>query len=305
MIDVHPQSVRAVAKKDFQDAVRSWVFWALSVFFFTLLASATVTIWYFAEDPVFGAEATTGVLVGVVSNITRLVLPVIGLILGWKSIAGERESGSIKILLSLPHSRADVVIGKLLGRGAVLTLSLTIGFVLAGLVVVALMGSFAVPDYVGLLVMSVLYGIAFVSIAVAISTATRSTTIAGAGVFGAFVLFYIVWNAIYRMIETLVRLEYISGVRYTTTFNGEQFELMRLPGWAYLFNMFDPGTSYANVLTIATSTAEIQGAAQLQADMFGGSIPFFLQDWFSFVVLLFWIVVPLAVSVAWFQRVDL
>ncbi len=32
------ESVRAITKKDFQDSIRSWLFWGLSVFFFTLMA---------------------------------------------------------------------------------------------------------------------------------------------------------------------------------------------------------------------------------------------------------------------------
>ncbi len=305
MTNVHPESVVAIARKDFQDSVRSWVFWGLSTFFFALLVTTTASIWYFADDPIFGAELTTGVLVGVTSSITRVIIPVIALILGWKAIAGEWESGSMKVLLSLPHSRKDVVLGKLLGRAVVLALSLVIGFALAAVVVAALMGGFDVVDYVGLLVMSIIYGVAYVSLAVAVSAMTKSTTIAGAGVFGIFLLFYVVWNAAFNAIQLLVQFEYIDGVEYTTEFQGEEIELLRLPDWAYLFDMFDPGTAYSNVLTLATDAAEIEGAAQIEADMFHGSIPFFLQDWFSFVVLLFWILAPLAVAVYHFERVDL
>lgn len=305
MIDVHPESVRVIAKKDFQDAVRSWLFWGLSGFFFALLAVITGITWYFAGEPILAEELTTEILISLVSNVTRLVIPVIALILGWKAIAGERESGSMKVLLALPHSRADVVLGKLLGRSLVLALSLVLGFGLAAIVVAGFMGRFGILDYLGLLAMSIIYGVAYVSIAVAISALTRSTTFAGAGVFGVFVLFYVVWNALMPAFRLLVSFGYIEGVSYTLEANGQDLVFQRPPAWAFAIDMFDPGNAYANVLTLATSAAEIEGASDLTAAQFGGSVPFFLQDWFAFVVLLFWIVVPLGIALHRFEQVDL
>ncbi len=305
MTAIHATSVIAIARKDFQDAVRSWLFWGLSMFFFTVLAVVTAIIWYFAGEPIIAGEATTEVLVSLVSEITRLIIPVIALILGWKAIAGERETGSIKVLLALPHSRADVIVGKLLGRSAVLSLSLVVGFALGAVVVAAFMGRFGIVDYVGLLVMSIIYGIAYVSIAVAISAISRSTTVAGAGVFGVFVLFYVVWNALIQMIEMLVVLGHIDGVSYTIDANGDELTGTRMPGWAYFLERIDPGEAYAHGLTVATSAAEIPMLTAQYEAMFDGSIPFYLQDWFGFAILLFWIIAPLALAIYYFERIDL
>ncbi|MFP8954817.1 ABC transporter permease [Natrialbaceae archaeon A-arb3/5] len=302
------ESVRAVARKDFQDSIRSWLFWGLSVFFFTLLVTVTGVVAYFGED-IAQAGATTEALVIFVSSITRLVIPIIALILGWKAIAGERETGSIKILLSLPHSRKDVLLGKLIGRSAVLSVSLVVGFVLAGVVVAAMLGTFDMVDYAGLLAMSILYGLAFTSMGVAASSLTRSTTIAGAAVFGIFVLFYIVWNAINEALQLLMNQGYISGVSYSETiaFNGQEqtIEGERLPDWALFIDSLDPGYAYSNALSIVTDATETELGVTLQEAAFEGSIPFYLQDWFSFVILLFWIVAPIAIALYWFDRVDL
>lgn len=305
MSSVDYESVRAIARKDFQDAVRSWLFMGLSAFFFTILVLPTLTLWYFGAD-LAEAGATTEGLVSLTHTVTRLVIPVIALVLGWKAIAGERESGSIKVLLSLPHSRADVLLGKLVGRAAVLTLSLGAGFLLAAVVVAVLFGGFDVTDYVGLFAVSVLYGIAYVSVAVSLSSLSRSTTEAGAAMFGVFVLFYVVWETVLPAIDTLVRLGYLSGTEYTVTVGGESFTATRPSQWAFLFHSFDPGVAYRNVLSLATSVAEADPAVvQSLEAAFGGSVPFYLQDWFAIVVLLFWIVVPIAVALYRFDRVDL
>ena len=303
---VNLESVRAVAKKDFQDAVRSWLFWGLSFFFFLLLVGITGALSYFGED-IAAQGATTNMLVSLASEITRIVIPLIALVLGWKSIAGERESGSIKILLSLPHSRKDVLLGKLIGRSAVLSLSLTVGFVLAAAVVAVLLGGFDVVDYVGLLAMSIIYGVAYTSIAVSLSSLTRSTTIAGAAMFSIFLLFYVIWNGLTRVFRLLADRDilFFDTVTYTAEFQGQEVQVERLPNWAYFVINLDPGEAFRRVLTLVTDVDSIQVQAQLTEDMFGGEMPFFLQDWFSFLILLFWIAVPIGIALWRFDRVDL
>ncbi|WP_049922285.1 ABC transporter permease [Halopiger djelfimassiliensis] len=291
---INPESVRAVAKKDFQDSVRSWLFWGLSIFFFTLLVTVTGFISYFGQDIATRGQ-TTEALVVYVSQITRLVIPVIALILGWKAIAGERESGSIKILLSLPHSRKDVLLGKLVGRSAVLSISLVVGFGLAAVIVAGLLGSFDFVDYVGLLAMSIIYGVVYTSIAITVSSLTRSTTIAFAAIFAVFVLFYIVWESVLVAVGLLMAFGYLP--QSETVAKG-----------ALIYQNIEPGTAYNNVLSLVTSVAAVernpQEVARLEA-LFDGSLPFYLQDWFAFVVLLAWIAVPIGIALYRFDRVDL
>lgn len=301
MDSIHPESVKAVATKDFQDAVRSWTFWGLSIFFFTLLAVITGFIWQFGGELIAAEELTTDVLISTTSQVTRVLIPVIALILGWKAIAGERETGTMKVMLALPHSRTDVVVGKLLGRSLVLSLSLVIGFALAAVVVAAFMGAFGIVDYVGLLVMSIIYGIAYLSIAVAISALTKSTTIAGVGIFSVFLLFYVIWNAILSVVQALVFFEYLSGVEVDV--NGMTTE--RPPNWAFFIDSLDPGAAYGNALTLVTSAADLGFEGEAGEALFDGAVPFYLQDWFAFVILLLWIAVPLVFAVWRFNQVDL
>lgn len=306
---INLESVRAIARKDFQDAVRSWLFWGLSVFFFVLLVAVTGTISYFGED-IAAEGATTEALVLFVSQITRLVIPLIALILGWKSIAGERETGSIKILLSLPHSRKDVLLGKLIGRSAVLSVSLVVGFVLAAVIVAALLGSFDIVDYFSLLVMAIVYGVAYTSIAVALSSITRSTTVAGAAMFGVFLMFYVVWNGIQTGLQILMGRGTIEGVSYTrevTAPDGttQEFASERLPDWALFIDMIDPGNAFQNAITVLSSTGGSELGTAYPEFWFADGVPFYLENWFSFIVLLFWIVVPLAIALYRFDRVDL
>jgi ABC-2 type transport system permease protein len=297
-IDV--ESVLAVAKKDFRDSVRSWLFWGLSVFFFALMAAlAGFLSWASPND------FTTIDFISLVSQVCKLIIPLIALVLGWKSIAGERETGSIKILLSLPHSRKDVLLGKLLGRTAVLTLSLVIGFLIAMIAVAFAVSEFSLPAYLAFLVMTILYALAYMSIAVSLSSLTRSTTIAGAAMFGVFVLFYIIWNSIGTALRLLMNRGYIEGVSYTVTVAGQQIQQERLPSWAQFVNMIDPGNAYQNTITIFSALSSDEIGTTIRDVAYPDGVPFFLQDWFSFVILLFWIAVPLAVALYRFDRVDI
>lgn len=302
---INIDSIRAIAKKDFQDAVRSMLFLSLSLFFFLVLVIPTIVQWYFGAE-VTGTEETTAGLVLVTHQVTRFIIPLIAVVLGWKAIAGERNSGSIKILLSLPHSRKDVLIGKFIGRSAVLSLSLVAGFVFAAVVVAVLFGGFDVVDYVGLLVVSILYGIAYTSIAVSVSSLTKNTSIAAALAASIIVTFYIVWESVLGVLALLVQLDYLSGVEYTTTGPQGEITASRPHQPAFFFNSFDPGVAYRNVLSFATSVAEESpDAVQSLEDAFDGSVPFYLQDWFAIVVLVFWITVPLAIALYRFDRVDI
>ncbi len=298
---INVESVRAVAKKDFQDAVRSWLFWGLSVFFFMLMAALAGFLSWANPD-----DFTTLDFIGTISQVTKLVIPLIALVLGWKSIAGERESGSIKVLLSLPHSRKDVLLGKLIGRTAVLSLSLVIGFLIAMVAVAFAVSEFSLPAYIGFLAMTLLYALAYMSIAVSLSSLTRSTTMAGAAMFGVFVLFYLVWNSIQTVLRLLMNRGYFDGVAYTVSGpGGRQFEATRLPDWALFIDMIDPGNAYQNTITIFSALSSEEIGTSFNEAAFPDGLPFFLQDWFSFVILLFWIVVPIAIALYRFDRTDI
>jgi len=295
------ESVRAVAKKDFQDAVRSWLFWGLSAFFFTLMAALAGFLSWANPD-----SFTTISFIALVSQVCKLIIPLIALLLGWKAIAGEREAGSIKILLSLPHSRKDVLLGKLLGRTAVLSLSLLIGFLIAMVAVVFAVSEFSFPAYIAFLAMTIVYGLAYMSIAVSLSSLTRSTTMAGAAMFGIFVLFYIVWNSIRTALGLLMQRGYIEGVTYTTMgLTGQQIETTRLPDWALFIDMIDPGNAYQNTITLFSALSSDRIGTRFPTAAFPDGVPFYLEDWFSLLILLFWSAVPLAIALYRFDRVDI
>lgn len=120
-------SAIAVAKKDFQDAVRSRGLIALTVIFVLFTVGGAYVGTQVAG--VFGDEAgDTLDLVYALQSPASFLVPIIALLIGYGAVAGERERGSLKFLLGLPHTRWDVVFGKIVGRSAVVTVSILVGF---------------------------------------------------------------------------------------------------------------------------------------------------------------------------------
>lgn len=289
-MSLSPASVRAVAKKDFRDAARSKTLWILSALF-VLFAAGMAYVFTLLQESSGGELSTLNLLLFLQSPVALLV-PLTGLLLGYKSIAGEIDSGSVKILLSLPHSRSSVVLGKLLGRTAVLTVPVLIGFAVAAVIVVALYATFSPGYYVAFVGLAVLFGLAYVSIAIAVSTLTKSTSRAAVGIFGVFALFNLLWDVIG------------SGIHYVVTSLGEGpatfFPGLEPPNWFLFFQRLSPNGAFSGAIA-----SVFPGDSQVEAYFPQGNIPLYLEDWFSVLILIAWAVVPLALCYRRFKAADI
>lgn len=126
----------------------------------------------------------------------------------------------------------------------------------------------------------------FVSVAISFSAGFRSPSLALYGVIGLFVLFYI-WSRI----PTLIRY----------VLNGFALPTTPPPEWAQFVGLLNPQTAYQYAIATLIPNFRMLGTLT-QAS---GSDPFYLQNWFGFVVLLAWVVVPLTIGYLRFERTDL
>ncbi|KAA9395791.1 hypothetical protein Har1129_20190 [Haloarcula sp. CBA1129] len=74
----------------------------------------------------------------------QLLVPVAAIALGTVSVAGEREAGSLRLLLGLPPSRMEVVVGTFFGASAILVAGLAGAFIVAAVLGLAVFGAVAV-----------------------------------------------------------------------------------------------------------------------------------------------------------------
>ncbi|WP_435063455.1 ABC transporter permease [Halobaculum sp. EA56] len=187
-------SLEAVARKDFQDAVRSRWLLGLTAFF-VLLVSVVV----YLVRPGEGQTLSTSALLGSIfvrDALVTTLIPLIALVVSYNAVVGERESGSLKLLLALPHSRADVVFGKVVGRAGAIAVPVSVGFLLPALVAAIGPLSLQVGTFLGYILLTLLLSSAFVAIAVGFSSAVASNRLAIGGAVGLYFLFVPLWGAI-------------------------------------------------------------------------------------------------------------
>jgi len=172
--------VRIVAKKEFRDRIRNrWVLAAGAVF--TVFA---LLIAYFgaAQQGEVGLRDMGVTIASLVSLVIYLV-PLIALILGFDSIVGERERGSLDLLLSMPITRGELLLGKYLGLSAALACSTVAGFGAVGAILAVDLPSGALLPYAGFMASTLLLGMAFLSVALLVSViATDRTRASGAAI---------------------------------------------------------------------------------------------------------------------------
>ncbi|MFW6435528.1 MAG: ABC transporter permease subunit [Halovenus sp.] len=280
-------STLAVAKRDFLNVRRAKLVWApvaLYTMFMLLFFWGQST----TDQPDFHA-----VLWSLLGLGGALVVPLIAIVAAYLSIAGERESGTIKFTLGAPVSRSSVVLGKLLARSGVVLTGLLVSFVFGTLIALVLVPdmTFEYGDYALFVATTLLYALAYVSVAVAISAATASRSRAMAGGIGFFFLFNLVWN--FLPISPTQMLSFLLdqvGLEPENYQNLLDFVYALSPTGAYLTSarLYVPDQFFRSV------------GVELSA-----SDPFYLQGWFMFVILAAWIVLPLALGYWRFRNAQL
>jgi Cu-processing system permease protein len=191
ILDIEIRQIRSLAAKEFRDRIRSrWVLAAALVF--TVFA---LVIAYFgaAQQGAVGLRNIDVTIASLVSLVIYLI-PLIALILGFDAIVGERERGSLDLLLAMPITRLELLLGKYLGLAAALSVSTVAGFGLVGLIMSAQMPPSALYHYAGFLASSLLLGLAFLSIAVLVSTIARDRTSASGAAIALWFFFVLVFD---------------------------------------------------------------------------------------------------------------
>jgi Cu-processing system permease protein len=183
--------VFTIAGKEFWDRIRNR--WVLAVaLVFTVFA---LVIAYFggAQQGTIGFRSIEFTIASLVSLVIYLI-PLIALVLGFDAIVGERERGSLDLLLSMPITRFELLLGKYLGLAAALAFSTVAGFGLVAVVLSAQLSLDALFHYAGFMVSSVLLGMAFLSLAVMLSVFAADRTRASGMAIAMWFFFVLIFD---------------------------------------------------------------------------------------------------------------
>lgn len=281
-----------VSRKEFAAAVR-----ARSLQLLLVVLLVTTGLVFRVVDG--STDSPAAAVVELLGLSVQLVVPIAAVLAAASSVSGERDSGSLRLLLGLPISRSEVVFGKFFGLFAALSVGL--GVVFASVVVLSYVtvGSVPLSALGGLMAAALLLAGAFGGLAVGVSAAVATTRRSiAAAVGGLFVLVFL-WEPL------------IGGAYYAVTGG--------LPAEPSPLLLFVERLNPLNAFAVAAGTLGVgsvfplrltfglvgYGGGTILTGPDGGSTPMYVSDPVSLVVLLGWIVVPLAVGVLRFRSVDL
>ena len=133
-----------------------------------------------------GGEVKTDAVTVVVASLSTLsvyLVPLIALLLSFDAIAGEIDRGTLQLVLASPVSRGAVLVGKFLGHVAVLSIAVSFGYGIAGLVAFLANGGGDAGSLFGvgrLIASSMILGATFIAIGYIASASVRQTGTAAA-----------------------------------------------------------------------------------------------------------------------------
>lgn len=273
-------NVITVAKKEFMDNLRNNWIMILTVLFIIL----TLVMSFVSGGGSLGDIEIT--VIGLLA-IASLLVPIIAIMLGYNTISGEAETGSLLVVQSYPISREDVYFGKFLGLGSVLAVSVLLGFGISGIVIGAAVGGINLGGFLVFIFLTILLGLIYLSMSICFSSILkrRSTSLyAGVGLF--------FWSMIISSV--------IMGVFLGTDGSFDDILSGGMPSWMWSSMMvLSPQDMY--------QTATMLGFDLRMADISGFTImiPDFITMTNLLVISFLWIVVPLSVGYYFYRKRDI
>jgi ABC-2 type transport system permease protein len=209
-----------------------------------------------------------------------LFVPLVSLMSSYLSVVGERESGTIRILLGYPVSRNAVVLGKHLSRLAIVWTGVVLAFVVGAVGAVVMYAEPRLAALATFCMLTMLFAGAYVGIGTAISVTSRSRRRAMTKTVVAYFVLTLFWS---RAGPTTVP-QIISGAldaAFGVQLSGDAWQV---------FKALSPGEAYFQTLQLLPSDTV-------------GSMP--VGSATVVVILCLWIVAPPALGYLSFARADI
>ncbi len=252
------------------------------------LVMATGIMVLFALALTFAGSAPTGTL-GVdmltvsVSSMTTLAVylaPLLALMMAFDTIAGERDRGTLGLLLTYPAGRGEILMGKFLAHLAALGIATTLGLGTAG-IVAALSGGAGTDSVIALarlIVTATLLGAVFLVLGYVLSALAKSPAAAAGLAAGLWLVFVVLFDL---------------GLLGAVVMDGGGMFTQRIFPWIMVANPADAFRVWNITASDGVAmTSGLGGAAQM------------LPVWAAPVSLLLWPVLGFGLARAAFRRVE-
>lgn len=182
---------RVIACQEWRDRLRNR--WVLAVTLVLALLALAIAYAGSAQQGRLGFRGVE-VTIASLSSLAVYLVPLIALLLGYDSIVGERERGSLDLLVSLPITRTEILLGKFAGLAAALACATGGGLLLAALPLAPQLGARDAWHYAGFAASAVLMGMAFLSMALLVSVLARDRIRASGAAIGLWFVFVLAFD---------------------------------------------------------------------------------------------------------------
>ena len=272
--------IMIIAKKEFMDNVRNkWLIVLTAIFLVMTIASSIVAGG--------GEMGKMDITVTTLLSLSSLLLPVIGVMLGYGAIAGEVESGALSVVLSYPVKRIEVFLGKFVGLSSIIFTSVISGFGTAGIIISIATGATEWKSYILFLLLAILLGILYVSLSLFFSAIMKSkSTALGAGIFVFFwgMIIGTIWMGIYAA----------TGGSLMELYSGK---VSSFPDWFWYELFLSPQDGNQTATMLAFGKKEIMG--------FSFDIPSWVNVGTIVLSHLLWTIIPIILAIQFFKRRDI
>lgn len=277
----------ALVRREVAILLRSPGVWIALLTFAVVLALGTLLPALAFTDPAPRLGAAF-----LLSPATDIVLPLIAIVFGHSAIAARRETGELAHLLTLPYRRVEVLLGIWLGRVTVVASLTAVGILPALVTLAAVYGELPWRAIAGFVAATIGAAVTYTAVSVAVSAAVETRLRALGITLGGYVTAYALWEPM------------LDGARLTRVGAARSRWLDRLEGitpldaYATLADAALPATSHVQLAFRNGALTGEQGAAVAAngaaVDLVG-----------PLLVLGTWLVLPTAIAILRFDRVDL
>jgi Cu-processing system permease protein len=249
-----------------------------------LLAALALSLALLGSAPSGTVQATPmSITVASLASLTVYLLPLIALMLAFDALVGELERGTLLLLLTYPVARWQVVVGKFLGHSLILLAALLVGYGGAGLVLHFTGGADAESwiAYLVLMASSWLLGSAFIALGYLVSALVRERATAAGVAVALWLLFVVLYDL------------GLLGLLLADT------QQRLSPDLVAVLLLANP-TDIFRIINLTGTEAVSLLAGMAEAGRAAGFQPALLV-----ALLLGWVALPLGLTVARFQRIEL
>jgi len=268
------REIFTVANKEFHDGLRNR--WLVSITVIFAMLSVGLTYFGSAASGTLGI-ASLSTTVASLASLAVFLIPLIALLLSYDSFVGEQEGGTLLLLLTYPLSKTQLLLGKFIGQGGIISLATLLGFGASALLLFFQLEDEAVLVTFALFIGSaILLGLSFTAIAYLISLLVSEKSKAAGFALITWFLFALAFD--------LALLALLVGVEQGLTQQGLT-QLM----------MLNPADIFRLVNLAGLDSSDVNGALAI-------AINSSLSQGQLFAALTAWVVLPLTLAIFIFKK---